>query len=332
MLKRMEKVSKLLFTTSSFDDSNVRLQVKLVTFLGNKGQDDKRLSPVYTKEYESEKYSNRNTLQSMDIITSDFIVFSYNDFDNKISEDCYISYPHLEVFRNFISDIYDMVINSETCVFTDKNKIKKGMDEESVFPEKNFSNDSTMWAIPTVIQRTEDSPNERGIYFFLNSDDNYIEISEAGIRSLYEIFVLSNLNLLSMSFNLLLSAMLFDSEGKDSSDSDTSSPAGRNRNPRQRPGRNSGSSPAGRRPTKKVVEEDEEEEDTSEEYEEDNSEEETTPKRKGSKKSSSNKVSHKPTKKNTGKSGKKTSFDRILEEAKEIEMDDEEEIEMDDEE
>ena len=80
MLNNVDKVEKVLFKSGKFT-------IKNSIILGSKNSvTGVRIDPIHTKSYNSNKYVGIPTLSSININTSEFIVFEYNDFDAKIRE------------------------------------------------------------------------------------------------------------------------------------------------------------------------------------------------------------------------------------------------------
>lgn len=77
--------------------------------LGRKSTNGQRMSEIYKKEFNSSKYKNISKLETLNILGGDYFVLSgkkkYVDTDGKtkyMTEDVYISYPHLNSLNNFL--------------------------------------------------------------------------------------------------------------------------------------------------------------------------------------------------------------------------------------
>lgn len=102
MLENMEKLEKVLFQSGNFT-------IKNVVLIGSKTATGTRRSHIYTKEYNSTKYTDRATLQQMTLSMNEYIDFSYSDYQNRINADVFASYPHLDSVLYFFDSILDLV-------------------------------------------------------------------------------------------------------------------------------------------------------------------------------------------------------------------------------
>ncbi|PTU25896.1 hypothetical protein DA469_21340 [Bacillus subtilis] len=204
-LDTVERIEKTLFSVGNL------FSVKNVILNGNKGKNDNKLNSIYTRSYDSQKYSDRSTLDQIQIRTSDFLVFSYHDFQNKINEDIFISYPHMMNFMTILTSAYNMVNTDEVY---QGNNINPKYANVSLTTNP-LGGGKQLAFIPTIIQRDQVYTN--GVILFLGSEDYAIELDASQLGALY--YILNNFNLLSESSTLFLTGLMFDSavEGSEPS-------------------------------------------------------------------------------------------------------------------
>jgi hypothetical protein len=196
-LSNVEKVEKTIFTVGS------HFTVKNTVTTGVKGKDNVKLNPVYTRQYNSQKYSDKSTLEQMTIRTSDYIVMAYNDFQNKINEEIYISYPHMPEFIRILGQAVQMVSTEDMYVGNDVNPKYKDL---VLRPAVSMGGQKSFAVIPHVIQR--DQSVERGILLFLNSEEIYVEIDANNLYTMW--YILEKFDLYLNSSLLLTTALVYD--------------------------------------------------------------------------------------------------------------------------
>jgi hypothetical protein len=196
-LTNVEKIEKVLFTIGS------NFSVKNAVITGTKGKDNIKLNPIYSREYNSTKYSDKSQLEQITVRTSDYIVLSYNDFQNRVNEEIYISYPHMSFFLEKLEEAVRMVNTPD--MFKGNNINPKYQD--LVIKLDNLGGQKSIAFIPHVIQN--DQNYSYGVLLFLNSDEVYIEIDANNLYTLY--YILKDFNLNLNSSILLLTGLLYDS-------------------------------------------------------------------------------------------------------------------------
>jgi len=200
-LANVEKIEKTIQTVSS------HFTVKNTVITGVKGKDNVKLNPVYARSYNSTKYSDKSQLEAMNIRTSDYIVLAYNDYQNKINEEVYLSYPHLPNFINLLEQAVQMVSTKDMYVNNDVNP----KYSDVVLRLDNLGGKKSIAIIPHVIQQDQTYIN--GALIFLNSEDTYAEIDANSIYTLY--YILKDFNLYLNSSLLLLTGLLYDGGTSD---------------------------------------------------------------------------------------------------------------------
>ena len=195
-LEEFEKVERTLFTSGFFS-------VKNIITLGTKGKDDVRLNPVYVRNYQSNKYSDKATLNDMSIRTGDYIVFSYQNFKDKVFEDIYMSYPHMLNLIQFLKDACKMVSAKDLY---SKNGISEKYKDAYVQSHTMIGEKSLILS-PTIIQKDQTTAIQ-GVTIFINSEDKYVDLDLNGLASLT--YIVTNFNLSLESSILLATAAIFD--------------------------------------------------------------------------------------------------------------------------
>lgn len=341
VLRKVEKVERVLFQPY-VDEDKIKCKVSNVVLTGKKIKDSKA-DIFYKKTYDSQKYSDCSRLESIEFSTKDFIVFSFSDFSRinskDITEEVYCSYPHMNSLRIFIKQCLDMVENN--TIFNKKSN-KMNMDhKEDVIVSDPMATGKILYAYPCNVDY-DDNKVGRGILLCMNSDDNYVQLDEVAVDTLYE--YLYSVDLMMLSSSTLMASMLSLGGTSSSEVDEDSTPSGeqarpfrgRGGNPRKRRGPgNSGETPNPNTRKARGSKKDEEteiEEADEEIFEEDiddiEEEEVETPKKPVKKNTT---IPKKTTKKATPKrSMKMASLDDVMEEADNIEMD-EEDLDFDEE-
>lgn len=198
-LENVERIEKVMFQVGA------NFTVKNSVSTGTKGKDNVKLHPIYSRSYNSTKYSDKSSLEAINIRTSDFLVFAYNDFQNRKNEEIYISYPHMIGFLNTIEQAVAMVNTPD--MFTSNGVNPKYSDV--VLKTPPLGGQKTIAIVPHVIQH--DQNTVRGALFFLNSEDTYVEIDINNLNTLH--YILSKFDLYASSATLLLTGLMYDGAG-----------------------------------------------------------------------------------------------------------------------
>ena len=166
MLSKINDVKRELFSIGN----NFKL-LNVVTF-NFKGKNDVKLDPIYEQQYSSQKYSNIGTLSTINIRSSDYYVLSFKDRVNNefISEEIFISYPHLESFKDFMNQAAREIIKKEDKLYTTRGLTEEGAN--FIFESDMFSSNKKIAIAPAKVDR---STNDReilvnGVTIFLNNE------------------------------------------------------------------------------------------------------------------------------------------------------------------
>lgn len=324
ILHGMDKVERELFRKSSGKEL---FTVSNTILLGSKGANDVYLDSIYNRSYDSKKYSDMSQLQTLNIRTSDYITFNYNNFEEKVNSSIFISYPNLGDLVDFLEETYKFFTDSK--VFDKKGNVTMNYQEAMVQSEP-LGGDKVLLSIPTSLDY--DGNYLKGVCIFLNDEDIYVELDERGFFTIYSI--LASIDLLSCSNQTIIMSMLgLGTIGGGSEEVSISH--GIKKAPKSPlKGRKVS---FGTRPSRKAskVEEDAEiEEVDDDDLDFDNEEDEVVEtKKKATKKKPA--VKKTATKKKKKTSGGTMSFENLMDEADNIEFDDEdldEDLDLDDEE
>lgn len=194
LLTSVERIEKVMFQSGHFT-------VKNVVLLGTKGANSNRLNPIYERSYPSNKYNDRNQLTSIRFNQNEYVVLAYNDFEQKINEEIFVSYPNYYSLVYFFVQCLDLL--NKPGVFTN-NSVATQYTEYTVESDPLVSG-KKMIAIPAVWDGADNSIR-KGLTIFLNSEEVFVQLEAVGISSL--VYILENFNLSLASNQLLIMGML----------------------------------------------------------------------------------------------------------------------------
>ena len=191
-MRNYEKIEKTIFSCG---------YLKLITTVTNGQKNNStgdRLNSMYLKSYNSQKYNDRDQLESLIISTGDYLVASYKEFKDgsMLGEDVYMSYKHLSLFKLFLDEVYNTFIENIESVYGKKSVTKEYSD---IFvTSEPMIGDKTISGYAEKCQ-TEDGLLYNGIMFVINSQDEgnsfYQEMSVDTFITLKEIIDNYNLSL-----------------------------------------------------------------------------------------------------------------------------------------
>lgn len=194
LLTSVERIEKVMFQSGHFT-------VKNVVLLGTKGANSNRLNPIYERSYPSNKYNDRNQLTSIRFNQNEYVVLAYNDFEQKINEEIFVSYPNYYSLVYFFVQCLDLL--NKPGVFTN-NSVATQYTEYVVESDPLVSG-KKMIAVPAVWDGVDNSIR-KGLTIFLNSEEVFVQLEAVGISSL--VYILENFNLSLASNQLLIMGML----------------------------------------------------------------------------------------------------------------------------
>lgn len=194
MLNNTERLERVLYQGGTFS-------VKHVLILGSKSAAGNRIDPVYTREYNSTRYNNLNTLKVTKFSDNDYVVFAVNDFENKINEEIFCSYPHMPGLIAFIEDCYNLV--NTQGVYTNNSVASQYQDTavESI----PMASGKKMIAVPAVWDG-RDNELKKGLLLFLGSEEVCVQLDINAIGILG--YMLTNFNLVMASYQLFEMGMI----------------------------------------------------------------------------------------------------------------------------
>lgn len=200
----LEKIeSVLLRPTGNFT-------IKNVVVLGTRDKNGMRRDSLKENNYKSDKYINFSVLGKLTLETSDYLVFSYSDFnDRENNVDIFISYPHIYRLLDIFDTIYKQVIinNGEDIFYEDKkgNAFLKEEYENTLYMIDNLIGNKSIGVIYDTIARYDENKSnettyEKAITLALNNDNIKVQLSLDTFEYMYRF--LKDFNLLTSSQNL----------------------------------------------------------------------------------------------------------------------------------
>lgn len=330
-LKNTDRQDKVLFRKMD-NKGKIVLEVSLTNLLSNKTKDDIKLDPVYINSYDSTKYANVSTIKNVKINPAVYITVSYLNYeDNSLKEEVFISPYDLGILVDYLKELNDMMTGNS--FFDKKNTIKPDKEEDYVESVAIGRNEKVLFAFPISL-RNDNNVKDRACMFCVNDDEKNLILNDYDVYNLYMIFHdMTVVDMLQMSDNLMIMSMLSLGSGSSSESEEDERPARRGR------GSSVGRTPSRRGVKRRNIKDEEEEDDIDDEddtevvddadesvfeNDEDNEEVVRTPKKRSSKKPS--KVEKKKsTKKSSKKKSSKVSINDIMDEADNLEYDDEDE-------
>ena len=185
-------------------------QIKNVVTLAKMSKTGKRINSISNKVYTTKKYTNIDRVNSLNLETSDYLVFSYfNKAKNKKIE-IFSSYQHIKRIRKGFNNIYNIIEEHEDDLFIyddeDYKECTLNPDFENYQSRiNNLVNNNSIILIFDLIEG-EDESLKPAVTIFLNSEEDYVTIKLEEFEGLC--YFLDNFDLLSSSQNLYLFSYL----------------------------------------------------------------------------------------------------------------------------
>lgn len=196
MFNNTERLEKVLYRGGLFTIKNI------ITF-SNKSSNGNKLLPIYERSYNSTKYNNLNELSVVSITDNEYVAFCYNNFEQKINQEVFISYPHYEDMITFLENVLGMVLTEDMYSVSSVNPKYQDVMVES----EEFCSGSKLIAIPAVWE--SNIPNaglSKGVILYLGTEEAAVMLDIKALRAIY--FVLNNFNLSEGSNSLIIMGML----------------------------------------------------------------------------------------------------------------------------
>ena len=200
LLTNADRLEKVMFQSGLFT-------VKSVTLLGSKGANSNRLNPIYERTFPSNKYNDRTQLTSTRFIQNEYIALAYNNFEEKINEEIFVSYPHFNSLLDFFTQCLELL--NTPGVFTN-NGVSVQYSDVAVESDV-FASNKRMIAVPTVWD-DKDNNMRKGILLFLNSEEIATQLEITGVTTL--LYILETFNLGLSSDLLFLKGMVTELSAK----------------------------------------------------------------------------------------------------------------------
>jgi hypothetical protein len=189
MMATVERITRTIFRPCK------GLLVKHQVVFGSKDQAQKRRGELYTYEYNSSRYSDVTKLSSLTLETSDFLYLEKTNWDKEVdNEKIFLSYPHLfkmkrafkEILTWFYSDKYEPMF-----IYKDNDIIFNSDFRQEKVEIYNLVGNKGIVIVPDVIEI--ETQLYEGITMFLNSQDQYVQMTIDQIEALYDFFLSFNL-------------------------------------------------------------------------------------------------------------------------------------------
>lgn len=209
MLGNIENVKREIFSLGN------SVKVYNIVNFGFKSKDENKLEPLYEQSYNSTKYSDKDVLSNLIIRSNNYLVFSYKSSESGefVNEDIYISYPNINIFKDYLNTVVSDLYKNEKSYYTKKSVTETG--DEKIFESSEFAQGKTFAIFPAKIERNETLVN--GVIMCLNSEECYVEIDIDTLATLAE--VINNFDLLNQSGITMLMALIYSNGDNDTSSS-----------------------------------------------------------------------------------------------------------------
>lgn len=186
------------------------LTIKAVATVGIKNSNSNKMSSIYSKSYQSQKYVSPSSISTLYINASKYLVFSYFDKqDTSNREEIYLSYPHLTGLRDFFKGLANF-LNTDDLILEDDESEDLYFNEkysEVTFKLENLANGKSMMAIPNIVTDTN-GEDYLGCDLCLNSETCYVSLTQDNIITIYSI--LKDLNLENIIASNIMIGMMFE--------------------------------------------------------------------------------------------------------------------------
>lgn len=218
MLNDVERIERVIFPIGN----NFRL--KSVVTSSASTSDKRKLSSAYEKSYESQKYSNYQNLRTIHFQYSSYLVFSYFASDNNTgkfkSEEVFLSFPHLTVFKDFINNIADRLTQGDVY---NGHRVNPAYNDMVFYSEELASQKQLAFApvTTTITDSNNNTKKSAGVAMMINTESNVVEMELNTFLTLVE--VITSINLEQISSNTYLMGMIFDSQNGNKSSNNTTS-------------------------------------------------------------------------------------------------------------
>lgn len=296
-------------TTANKIWSSGSLSVETKVSSGIKGKDDVRLDAIYTKSYNSQKYSNKKNLKQVYDNPAFWLVFSYNSFEpGSKPEEIWCSYRQVEIIQDFFNDVLETIQNDIDKIYI-KGRVSKKY-EEVVWETEPLTKGYSLAIRPTTMEIDGNLTNAVEM-LIVDSDREFVGEEVTLSHFLTLINIISGYNLYTAGHLVWVESLLIQLLSKDkenNEEEEESSGYNKSRGIGRRLDRKFTRNTLNKSSIKNLKNDEEE----IEEEEDEGNEEETVVSKNPPKKA---------IKKASNSSTKKTSLDDMIASAEEIELD-----------
>lgn len=201
----IERVTTELFSIGNFSFDTVVLN-------GTKKNDGMRKDSTYYNEYKSEKYSNVDTLNSLDVRIQSYFAINYKGYDENNNFESYSVYMNAKNFYNFkciLNSAYDKLSAHVNEIYVN-NRIAPEY-EDFILEQSGYFDDGTgfgnidgagdiLMIYPVMCVTPDGNSTYQGIGMYIEAPDGRTYVQEMAVTTFYSIVeTINNYNLSVMS-------------------------------------------------------------------------------------------------------------------------------------
>ena len=153
-LRSTDKVERVIMEVGN-------LTIKNTLLFTNRNKEDYKLNPVTIKKWTSNKYKQDNELTTITFRSSDYLVFEYRDWDTKVNNQIFVSYPNMYYIKLFFNKCMeflsqDGIYNKDDVNADFKNELLQseplaGGKKLGAFPSKTVRGEYLVDALSLII-------------------------------------------------------------------------------------------------------------------------------------------------------------------------------------
>lgn len=202
MFEKLEKIENIIF-------SYKELTIKVVVSTGIKSSKGNKLSPLYAKQYKSQKYVDRDELETLTINPSKYLVLSYSGKGaDRGFEEVFISYPHLSKIKRTLVQVDNFLATDGLLLEQGDEIFINAKYSETCFKIENLANDKSIMFTPNIVTDV-DGDEVIGCELSINSEYNNVSLPFDIIEMIKDI--IKGLNLNAIGNETLLMGMIYES-------------------------------------------------------------------------------------------------------------------------
>lgn len=184
--------------------------LETVVITGSKDKIENRKDMCYLRTYDSNKYNNRTKLETLTINPTGYLVMSYkgrDENDKFLNLEIFMSYKHIELFKNFISEVYEELEANVDKIYL-KNKISPKF-AELVYESEPMVQGKKFIIYPEKIVNEETDNVYNGIVMIMEDENNLQVSTEISFDHFWTLVkILEKYDLLQEIRNLIIMGQL----------------------------------------------------------------------------------------------------------------------------